>query len=219
VPGMVAEIKTFLLAHREWAGPILGFIAFGESLIIVGLLLPATAIMLLTGGLVQRGILDPAAVIGWCVAGAVSGDIVTYWIGRWIGPSIRHRWPLNRDPGAVARARLFFRKFGFLSIFLGRFLGPVRSTIPLVAGMMKMRHLTFQIANATSALVWVPFMLLPGYFAAKTFGDFSGLTATHWIVLVAVLLVLTAVFTIMGARMQQRRGKERKQRRRPMPAQ
>jgi membrane protein DedA with SNARE-associated domain len=217
VPDMVAEIKTFLLAHKEWAGPILGFVAFGESLVIVGLFFPATAIMLLTGGLVQKGILDPATVIGWSVAGAILGDIVTYWLGRWIGPSVRHHWPLNRDPTAVAQARLFFRKFGFLSIFIGRFLGPVRSTIPLVAGMMKMKHLTFQIANVASAAAWVPFMLLPGYFAAKTIGDFGNISTAHWIGFIVLLLALTAVFTIMGARMQWRRGRARKQRRRPMP--
>ena len=35
---------------------------------------------------------------------------------------------------------------------------------------MRMRHLTFQIANVTSAMVWVPFMLLPGYFFARSIG-------------------------------------------------
>jgi membrane protein DedA with SNARE-associated domain len=143
---------------------------------------------------------------------------VTYWIGRAIGPAVVHHWPLNRDPGAVARARLFFRKYGFLSIFIGRFLGPVRSTIPLVAGMMRMRHVTFQIANVTSAMAWVPFMLLPGYFFAKSVGDFSNLSTHEWLGIVVVILLLTAIFTLVGIKMQQRNGKVRRERRRPLPA-
>jgi membrane protein DedA with SNARE-associated domain len=218
VPDIVADIQAFLLAHREMAGPILGVIAFGESLVLIGLFFPATAIMLLTGGLLQKGILDPTTVILWSIAGAVLGDIVTYWIGRAIGPTVVHHWPLNRDPGAVARARLFFRKYGFLSIFIGRFLGPVRSTIPLVAGMMRMRHVTFQIANVTSAMAWVPFMLLPGYFFAKSVGDFSNLSTHEWLGIVVVILLLTAIFTLVGIKMQQRNGKVRRERRRPLPA-
>ncbi len=214
---VVASVKVFLLVHRDMAGPILGVIAFGESLVLVGLFFPATAIMLFAGGLVQKGLLDPATVISWSIAGAVLGDIVTYWLGRWIGPSVVHHWPLNRDKQAVARARLFFRKYGFLSIFIGRFLGPVRSTIPLVAGIMRMRHITFQIANVTSAMAWVPFMLLPGYFFARTVGDFSSLSVKQWAVVAAFILLLTALFTIAGVRMQGRSAKDRR-RRRPVAA-
>jgi membrane protein DedA with SNARE-associated domain len=209
-------MKVFLLMHRDMAGPILGVIAFGESLILVGLFFPATAIMLFTGGLLQKGLLDPATVVAWSIAGAVLGDIVTYWLGRWIGPSVVHHWPLNRDKQAVARARLFFRKYGFLSIFIGRFLGPVRSTVPLVAGIMRMRHINFQIANVTSAMAWVPFMLLPGYFFARTVGDFSALSVKDWVVVAAFVLVLTALFTVAGVKLQGRSRDRR--RRRPLAA-
>ena len=213
---VVASMKVFLLMHRDMAGPILGVIAFGESLILVGLFFPATAIMLFTGGLLQKGLLDPATVVAWSIAGAVLGDIVTYWLGRWIGPSVVHHWPLNRDKQAVARARLFFRKYGFLSIFIGRFLGPVRSTVPLVAGIMRMRHINFQIANVTSAMAWVPFMLLPGYFFARTVGDFSALSVKDWVVVAAFVLVLTALFTVAGVKLQGRSRDRR--RRRPLAA-
>jgi membrane protein DedA with SNARE-associated domain len=214
---VVESIKVFILEHRAWAGPILGVIAFGESLVLVGLFFPATAIMLFTGGLLQKGLLDPGAVIIWSIIGASLGDMVTYWLGRWIGPSVVHHWPLNRDREAVARARLFFRKFGFLSIFIGRFLGPVRPTIPLVAGIMRMRHLTFQIANVTSAMAWVPFMLMPGYFFAKSVGDFSALSVKEWALVVAFILALTATFGIIGVKMGGRSAKERR-RQRPIKA-
>jgi membrane protein DedA with SNARE-associated domain len=213
---VVEGIKVFILEHRAWAGPILGVIAFGESLVLVGLFFPATAIMLFTGGLLQKGLLDPATVIVWSIVGASLGDMVTYWLGRWIGPSVVHHWPLNRDREAVARARLFFRKFGFLSIFIGRFLGPVRPTIPLVAGIMRMRHLNFQIANVTSAMAWVPFMLLPGYFFARSVGDFSALSIKDWALVVAFILALTATFGVIGVKMGGRSKERRRQR--PMKA-
>lgn len=180
---------------------------------LVGLFFPATAIMLFTGGLIQKGLIDPATVIVWSIVGASLGDMVTYWLGRWIGPSVVHHWPLNRDKDAVARARLFFRKFGFLSIFIGRFLGPVRPTIPLVAGIMRMRHLTFQIANVTSAMAWVPFMLLPGYFFARSVGNLSDLGVKEWALVVVFILALTATFTFIGVKMGGKSAKDRRRRR------
>jgi membrane protein DedA with SNARE-associated domain len=215
---LVASIKVFILQHRDLAGPILGGIAFGESLVLVGLFFPATAIMLFTGGLLQKGLLDPWTVIFWSILGASLGDAVTYWFGRWIGPSVVHHWPLNRDKEAVARARLFFRRYGFLSIFIGRFLGPIRPTIPLVAGIMRMRQLTFQIANVTSSMAWVPFMLLPGYFFAKSVGDFSALSIKGWVLIIAFILALTALFTVVGIKIGGKSAKERRRRRPPLEA-
>ena len=213
MPDFVSTMQAFLLAHREFAGPILGIIAFGELLIFFGLFFPATGLMLFTGGLIQKGLLDPVTVVAWSIGGAVLGDMITYWMGRLIGPSVLRRWPLNRDPTAIAQARLFFRKYGFLSIFIGRFLGPVRSTIPLVAGLMRMKHFNFQLANLTSALAWVPIMLLPGWFAARTIGDLSNFNASQWFGVLLAILVLTAASTVFGIGMHRRHGRARRQRR------
>ena len=210
-------IKLYVLEHKHLAGPILGIIAFGESLVLVGLFFPATVIMVLTGIAVWDGKLDAATVIGWSIAGASLGDLVTYWIGRWIGPGIVHRYPLNRDKTAVARARLFFRQYGFRAIFIGRFLGPVRPTIPLVAGIMRMPHLNFQIANVTSAIVWVPFMLFWGILFKAVVGDLSALTTGHWIglllFLIAVMVGISwAVVKMQGKSAKQMRQEEAKRR-------
>jgi membrane protein DedA with SNARE-associated domain len=66
----------------------------------------------------------------------------------------------------VARARLFFYRYGFLAVLIGRFLGPVRSVIPTVAGAMGMPQVRFQLANVLSAAAWMPALLAPGYLAA-----------------------------------------------------
>jgi len=204
-------IKAYVLLHRDLAGPILGIIAFGESLVLVGLFFPATFIMVFAGLAIQQGQLDGLTVMAWSVAGAVVGDAVTYWIGRWIGPSIVHHWPLNREKEAVAKARLFFRKYGFLSIFIGRFLGPVRPTIPLVGGIMRMEHLTFQIANVTSAILWVPFMLFWGYLFSTIAGDLSTLTVGHWVVLVALIVAMMVGAGTAATRVQSKESRDKRQ--------
>jgi membrane protein DedA with SNARE-associated domain len=170
---IIDQIGVFIDTHREWAGPVTALLTLGESLVVLGLFVPATALMLLTGGLVGSGSLDGSAILAWGIAGAVLGDSLSYGLGRWVGHGMLRRWPLNRQRGAVARARLFFSRYGFASVLVGRFLGPIRSTIPAVAGIMGMHHGRFQIANVLSAVLWMPLMLAPGYFAARSMDDMA----------------------------------------------
>lgn len=110
---IISDLGQFISDHRTWAGPIVGIIAFGRSLAIIGMFIPATPIMLAIGGLVGAGIVEPWPIIIGAIIGAVIGDIVSYLIGWWLGRSIIHKWPLNKYRNGVARARLLFRRYGF----------------------------------------------------------------------------------------------------------
>lgn len=197
---LIPRATVFISQYGAWAGPIVGLLAFGESLALIGLLIPATALMIAVGGLMGTGVIDPLPVMLWAMGGAVLGDWISYTLGRRIGPAAYRRWPLNRNRPMVARARLFFRRYGFVSIFLGRFLGPIRATIPLVAGVMEMERRRFQIANVTSAVLWVPVMFAPGYFAARSLGSVEHVTEAHLIGIGAVVALLTVGATMIGAR-------------------
>lgn len=196
----MAQAAAFIELHHAWAGPLLALATFGESLVIVGFMIPATALLLLAGTLVGSGVLAPGPLLLWLIGGAIIGDAVSFWLGRWAGPSLIHRWPLNKHRRSVARARLFFMRYGFLSIFIGRFLGPIRSTIPLVAGMMRMRQLSFQLANISSAVLWVVAMLAPGYLAARGAHASGMMAGEQALTVVALIVVLSVAGVAIGAR-------------------
>ena len=211
---LIVQATTFVTLHGAWAGPLVGILSFGESLAIVGLFIPATAFMLAIGGLVAVGVLDPVTITSWAVVGAILGDWISYWAGRRLGSSIYYRWPLNRHRPIVARTRLFFRKYGMAAVFLGRFLGPIRATVPLVAGVLAMRKRPFQIANIASALLWVPLMFLPGFLVTAGGSPSIRLSETHMMAGAAgiVCFSLIAMFVtsrILGGDRQRRRRKAR----------
>lgn len=210
---LIARITAFVVTHGAWAGPILGLLTFGESLALVGLFIPATSLMIAAGGLIGAGTLDGTSVLAWSIGGALLGDWLSYLAGRQIGPAVYRRWPLNRHRSAVARTRLFFRRFGFVSVFLGRFLGPVRATIPLVAGVMQMEMRLFQIANVASAILWVPALLAPGFLAARHFGAIEQINKMHLIGLAVFGIAFTILATFVAARMLGGDSKRRRQRR------
>jgi membrane protein DedA with SNARE-associated domain len=54
------------------------------------------------------------------------------------------------------------KKWGLHGIFIGRFFGPFRATVPLAADIFAMPYWPFQLANFTSAFVWAAVALQLG---------------------------------------------------------
>lgn len=155
---------AFIRAHEAWGAPIVLALAFGESLAFISLLLPATVILLGVGWLIgESGIafwpLWFAAVIG-----AVLGDWLSFWIGWRLKNNVGNYWPLSRHPDLIPRGHRIFERWGVIGVFFGRFLGPLRASVPLVAGICEMPPRTFQITNVASAIVWATGILAPGAF-------------------------------------------------------
>lgn len=171
--------------HRAWAGLIYGLMAFGESLVIVGVLVPATGVMMATGALVGAGTVPLADVwIGGAI-GAALGDTVSYWIGRRLGPGIEAIWPFSRHPETLAATRNVFAHWGWMAIVIGRFIGPLRASVPTVAGLSAMPHGRFQLANVGSAIVWIPVLIFPGSMGAMAWDLFARGEGTLGALLVA----------------------------------
>lgn len=208
----IDQIGQFIQTNQDWAGPIVFLLTLGESLLVIGLLIPATALLLLTGGLVGAGTLSPWSILAWGIAGAILGDAISYAFGRWLGPTLPRRWPFSTQRTAIARARLFFRRYGFASVLLGRFLGPFRSTVPTIAGIMKMAHTRFQLANVISAVLWMPAMLAPGYLAARSVDALQDTSHTGLLISSAASVVfgVALVYLFMRKRQQPASGRPRR---------
>jgi len=161
------QIVEFVKLHEVWAAPIVFALAFGESLAFISLLIPAWAALVGIGVLISSGGINfwPVWVAG--ALGAAIGDWLSYWIGVKLGPPVAHIWPLSRHPTLIPKGEAFVTRWGVLGIFIGRFFGPLRASVPLVAGIFAMPYWRFQAANFTSAFVWAGVLLTLGDVAAK----------------------------------------------------
>lgn len=164
--GFVAEwgrsIVAFVQANQDWAAPVCFVLAFGESLAVVSFFLPATLVLIGIGALAAHADLSLPPIFVAAVVGAALGDWVSYWVGRRFDDRIASVWPLSRHPDLLIRARRIIDRWGAVGVFIGRFLGPLRATVPLIAGLCAMPPLPFQLANWLSALLWAAIVLAPG---------------------------------------------------------
>lgn len=142
--------------------------AFAETLLVVGLLLPGSALILLMGTLAGQGYLDLGDLVGFAVAGAILGDNANYWLGRRYGRRwlSQDRWFFKTEH--LHKAEDFFRRHGGKSVFLARFVPSLKEVVPFIAGMAHMRRVPFTLWNAVGAIGWAMQWVLPGYLFAQS---------------------------------------------------
>jgi undecaprenyl-diphosphatase len=157
-------INQWVIANQQHAWWVIFLIAFAESMIILGILVPGLPFMLMLGGLIATNVLDAWLVIFWCIVGAVVGDGLSFWIGKHYRYRILNMWPLSKHPDWVMHGEDFFTRWGGVSILIGRFFGPLRATIPALAGILGMTQKKFTAWNVVSAIIWAPAYLAPGFF-------------------------------------------------------
>jgi membrane protein DedA with SNARE-associated domain len=115
------------------AGVLVFAVAMAESLAVVGLAVPGAAMIIAAGALVALGALAFWPTLLFAIASAIVGDGVSFWIGRRYRGELRNVWPFRRYPEWLARGEEFFHRHGGKTIFFGRFIGPIRPLIPVVA--------------------------------------------------------------------------------------
>jgi membrane protein DedA with SNARE-associated domain len=204
---LVHGVIEFIKLHSAWAGPIMFIVSFGESFVGISILFPGTTIMVLAGTMVHwqlnpHGALDMWPLLLGGFSGAVIGDAISFWLGERFGHLLDRHWYFVRHPDVLPRGYKFFDRYGLASVFVGRFFGPVRAVIPLVAGIMKMARPQFWVANIGSAVIWAPALLLVGTGfrrAAEAIGAAHGWRMTVSIALVVVCMIAIWIAERFGA--------------------
>jgi len=188
--GWTQELLSWLNTHPGWGVAAVFLVAFFESLVLVGILLPGIVILFGVGTLIGLGLLDMLPI--WIAAscGAFLGDFLSYTLGYRFRDHLLEIWPFSRFPGLMERGRRFFQVHGAKSVMSGRFIGPLRPIIPSVAGMMGMKRARFLAVDVPACIAWAPSFLLPGMLfgaSLEVASEYTGRLTVVLIILVAVL--------------------------------
>lgn len=165
-------------------------VAAMESAAVIGLLVPGVALLL---ALTLAAVESQVPLLWWWGAGALgafTGDGLSFLLGRWLGPAVRHWSVFQRHPHWLADGERFFHRYGVASIALGRFVGPIRPIVPSVAGMLRMPASTFWWTNALSSPAWAGVYLVSMYWLGEQFADWINTPLLIGVVLVATLVAM-----------------------------
>jgi len=189
----VSTMFQWLNAHPELAGIATFLISAAESIAIIGTVVPGSITMTAIGALAGAGIVPLWSTLLWAIFGAVAGDGVSYWLGHHFKGRLPKIWPFRYYPNFLDKGEKFFKKYGGVSVFFGRFVGPVRALVPLVAGTFGMPPLRFTIYNVSSAIFWAPAYMLPGILLGAASLELPPDIAFH----VVLVLLFSILFTLL----------------------
>ena len=108
--GWIQELLNWLTANPGWGWALVFLVAFLESLVLIGILLPGIMILFGVGALIGLDVMAMMPIWFAASAGALLGDGLSYALGRRFGEHLLDIWPFSRYPRMMERGREFFRQ-------------------------------------------------------------------------------------------------------------
>ncbi|QHS08807.1 VTT domain-containing protein [Sinimarinibacterium sp. NLF-5-8] len=189
---MTDAIQHFLdwvNAHPGLSLIVLFLASMFDAIFLLGALVPASIVLFAIGALITLDGVGLWQAIGIAAAGALAGDGFSFWLGRHYGESLFANKYLARYPTAIENSRKFFERYGVQGIMLARFLGPMRSLTPALAGASRQNVIVFLLADSIAAVAWAFAYIMPGV----VFGASLGLAAEVASRLAMLLLAVVAI--------------------------
>jgi len=184
-------LTSWLEQYGAWGYLFVFLTSTFESLAFIGLIVPGGNFAMVVGILCSYDFFGFWRMVWMSTIGAIIGDILSFYLGKW---STRFFKPDSRwlNSKYLERGEEFFIKHGGKSVFLGRFVGPIRPIIPFVAGMFSMSFWRFMVYNALSAFIWSVYFLGIGYWGGEYWKILPGWTERSVLFLIPLISVLVA---------------------------
>jgi membrane protein DedA with SNARE-associated domain len=162
LPNQIQALAAWFRAYPVLSVLLVGVVSFGEALAVIGLAVPGTILLFTLGALIGIDAIGFVPAVIACAVGAFLGDAVSFAAGRYVGPPVLEHQKLKAFHGGMRLVKDYIDRFGGLALIFGRFFGPTRAFVCLLAGAFSMRWMTFLIAAPIACLIWAPAYLLPG---------------------------------------------------------
>ncbi|WP_095159330.1 bifunctional DedA family/phosphatase PAP2 family protein [Pseudomonas sp. Irchel 3E13] len=157
------SLTGWLTANPQWLGVAIFLVACVECLAIAGIIVPGTVLLFAVAVLAGSGALSLSETLLLGFLGGLLGDAISYTVGRRFHQNIRRLPLLRHHPEWIGSAETYFQRYGIASLLVGRFIGPLRPMLPMVAGMFDMPLPRFIAVSLIAGAGWAVAYLLPGW--------------------------------------------------------
>jgi membrane-associated protein len=191
------HLNELIIAYGLWTYAILFAIIFSETGLVIAPFLPGDSLLFATGAFAATGSLDPFWLFTILSVAAITGNIVNYWIGYYVGPSVLQKKNIrffNKE--YLDRAHKFYEKHGGKTIVFARFIPIIRTFAPFVAGVGFMTYSRFMLYNIVAGIGWVGVFVFAGYF----FGNLPSVKEHFTFVIIGIIVISTLPAIIEFAR-------------------
>jgi membrane protein DedA with SNARE-associated domain len=135
---------------------------FGYLAVFVGTFLEGETILVMAGFFSERRYLQFTLVVLTAAAGAFSGHVFWFWLGRAKGVRLLDRFP--RMKNHFGKGIRIFERYGAPAIFITQWLYGLRVTCAVIIGMSRISLLKFLVYEAVTCVVWAFVITSAGYY-------------------------------------------------------
>jgi len=191
------SLVTWVGNHPVAAGIVIFLIAFCDSVIILGAIVPALPILFAIGVLIGLGEISGPYAVACAALGAMAGDGLSYWVGHRWGHGLRNVWPFSKYPQLLDRSEAVFRRNAIKSILVARYVGPIRPFVPAIAGIAHMPMRQYLPISFAACVSWAALFLSPGWLFGASYDAVAAVADRLAIVLGALVVVLALAWAIV----------------------
>jgi membrane protein DedA with SNARE-associated domain len=180
----------------KWTYLLVGALAYLETGAFVGFIAPGETAVIVGGLVAGQGQISLFVLIAIVWACAVAGDLTSFMLGRRLGRGwlLRHGERLKITEERLQTVEGFFERRGGATILIGRFIGFVRPLAPFLAGAARMPLRRFLPYDVLGAGAWTATFATLGFVFWHSFDKLTtyvsrGLFAFGTVVVVVAALV------------------------------
>ncbi|HEY7222554.1 MAG TPA: VTT domain-containing protein [Micromonosporaceae bacterium] len=177
-------------------------LVFGETGLLIGLVLPGEATLIVVGFLGSLSTVNPYLAAALMIAAAFVGDTLGFYEGRRYGPRL-HASRLGQWVGQErwTRAEALLERQGGRAVFLGRFVAFGRTLMPRLCAVGGMPYRRFLGWDALGVSAQVSASVLVGFIAGGSYrlaAEFLGRATGAFLLLLLVLVGLVVFGRYLG---------------------
>ena len=153
---------------------------------------PSMLVMPFAGYLASEGTFSLPAILAINGAGALTGSLLSYWLGAAGGKPLLLRYGkyVMVRPDDIRKTEEFFERHGAWTVLIARFLPVVRHLISIPAGIARMRLPVFVVQTFLGAMIWGGGLMIIGYQIGANWESFVR-TAKRFDLVVALAVIVT----------------------------
>ncbi|HET8673065.1 MAG TPA: bifunctional DedA family/phosphatase PAP2 family protein [Thermoleophilaceae bacterium] len=191
-------IEDLAKALGKWTYALVGVMAFAETGAFIGLVAPGEFTVILGGVIAGQGAINIFILIGIVWACTLSGDTVSFFLGRRLGRAFleKHGPKLRITPERLAQVDEHFKRRGGATVLVGRFIGFVRPIAPFLAGSSQMEYRRFLPYSVLGTGLWGPGFCLLGYVFWQSFDQVTKIAGRATLIFGAIVAVLVAIWYV-----------------------
>ncbi len=163
---------------------------------------PGALVFLVAAGAMAGSISELLVIILVCFIAAVLGDFVAYTIARKASSKLSKLIKkLKLIKQSEEEAKKIIKKYGFLSIFLTRFLlMSLCAVVSYIAGFEKMKKKTFVLGSISGEILYASIFPLIGFLFRELWGDIVEIISDVSVALALGVIVIFLVVVLVRRR-------------------